>query len=994
MHRLHLLGRIELRDADGRELRPIVSQPKRLALLAYLAAAARRGACRRDELMGLFWPELSQDRARNALNKAVHFLRRALGDEAVVSRSGEELAVDGGVIWYDAAAFEEAVERGAHVDALALYQGDLLPAFYLPDTPAFEQWLEGERARLRRLAAAAARGAAESCEKHSQLTTAVGYARRAVELSDADERVVRELLSLLARLGDRAGAVVAYERFARRLSNELDVAPSEETQALIARIRAPAQSAAAMSPSSTAPAPGSEVDGLATTPEDRFASAGASARALTVPVAPVRSPWRAVARSVSRRSTLAVAGASAILLLFAAFIFSRSGPRATALNPDLLVIAPFEVLAPDLALWREGLADVLTRSLDGAGRLRTVSPSVALKSFRGRADASTSAALARRVGARLAMFGVLQPSGRDSVRVGLTVIDALSGRTIGEMDLRDAVDRIDRLVDSVSIGVMRLLSPGRSYAIRGIGTQSLPALKQYLQGAYWWRRYGIAGARDSASKHFERAIELDSGFALAWSALADLQTWPPPNPRRAKEFAFRGAALNHGLGPRDSMVLLGDSLSHASGAFDPFAGLQDPALWSHLTRFYALTDRLARENPRDAYLLYLYADVRFHMPLITAGVTDVDVLTAFDRAIAADSTDLAAWRHAVPLSYYVAGRAEGRRRLEAFARVLPDGEDLQGLRLNLRLDSAGALSDEALRTIWDAAGVDAQRASEREWLGSVASARDSGGVRIRLRERITNASALPSHINSQIWAGRLTYRGRLRDAAAIPQVRNAPAFSVLVKAGLVSNDSVVAALQGWKSVAMPQQPCAWLMDWWAVRADTASITTCVMHLRTPLSDTSVKWREPMVRALNAYGAFYKHLARRDSAAAVRALEIGVDTLCPLLCVAWQLDRAAALAAVGRREEALRIVRARLGQSEQRPVYPMMQLQRARLAMRLGDTATAMNAYSLVADAWTGADPELQPFAAEARRVLTRTGSDVASRAADPRTARQLPVSSP
>ena len=127
----------------------------------------------------------------------------------------------------------------------------------------------------------------------------------------------------------------------------------------------------------------------------------------------------------------------------------------------------------------------------------------------------------------------------------------------------------------------------------------------------------------------------------------------------------------------------------------------------------------------------------------------------------------------------------------------------------------------------------------------------------------------------------------------------------------------------------------------------------------------------MIRALSAYSDFYTHLARHDSAGAVRALDVGVDTLCPVLCAAWQLDRAAALAAVGRGEEARRIVRARLGQSEQRPVYPMMQLQRARLAMRLGDTITALSAYALVADAWTGADPELQSFVAEARRALTR-----------------------
>ena len=952
MIQLRLLGAIELVDADGRELRSVLAQPKRFALLAVLAAQPR-AFLRRDTLLALFWPELDDTHGRWALGQALRFLRTELGDpdaEVLISRGAADLGVNPAALRCDAAAFHDHLANGELAEAIELYRGDLLPAFFLDAVPAFEEWLERERARLRRLAADAARRLAEDCERASQLPRAVDFARRAVELSDDDERAVRELIAMLDRIGDRAGALAAYERFTRRMSSELGAEPSAETQALVARVRARSQSTSATVPESpSAPLPA--VDALA------------------APSAPVHTPSPVVAESRPRRWTAAVVGAAAVLLLALGLVWARAR-RPPTLTPDLLVVAPFEVPEPNLAPWREGLSDLLARDLDGAGTLRTVSPSVALKSFSGRADASTSAALARRVGARLAMFGMLQHSGRDSVRASLAVIDAGSGRTVAEVDLRDAVDRIDRLADSISASVMRRLSSGNSRSTHGIGTRSLTALKEYLQGSYWWRRYGMqsASARDSASAHFERAVELDTGFALAWSALADVETWPPPNLALARKFGFRAAALNHGLGPRDSMTLLADSLVYATGAFRPLAGLQDPALWSHLTRLYAVTGRLAREYPRDSYLQYYYADVRFHMPLITADVTDADVLAAFDRAIAVDSTDLASWRHAVPLSYFTVGREDGHRRLAAFATVIPDSGDLEGLQLNLRLESAGALSNEALRAIWDSAGVAAQRASGPEWLGAVAFARDSGGVELRLRESVGGPS--PLWAPNGFWASRLTYRGRLREAARLPQSRNTPAFAVLVKAGLVSADSISAALRPWKPLPMPGQPCGWLMDWLAARADTAAITNCVSQLRRSVSDTTFGWRGPMIRALNAFGAFYTYLARRDTAGAVRALDVGVDTLCPvLLCSAWQMDRAAALAAVGRRQEALRIVRARLGQNEQRPIYPMMQLQRARLAMRLGDTVTALSAYSLVADAWTGADPELQPFVAEARRAL-------------------------
>ena len=63
----------------GAELRSVLAQPKRLALLGYLAAATPPGPQRPDTLLGLFWPELDDEHARNALSKAVHFLRRVSG---------------------------------------------------------------------------------------------------------------------------------------------------------------------------------------------------------------------------------------------------------------------------------------------------------------------------------------------------------------------------------------------------------------------------------------------------------------------------------------------------------------------------------------------------------------------------------------------------------------------------------------------------------------------------------------------------------------------------------------------------------------------------------------------------------------------------------------------------------------------------------------------------------------------------------------------------
>src|SRR5919205_360129 len=70
MIELRLFGAASLDSSDpGREreeLQALLTQPKRLALLAYLAVATPRGFHRRDRLLGLFWPELDEERARAA----------------------------------------------------------------------------------------------------------------------------------------------------------------------------------------------------------------------------------------------------------------------------------------------------------------------------------------------------------------------------------------------------------------------------------------------------------------------------------------------------------------------------------------------------------------------------------------------------------------------------------------------------------------------------------------------------------------------------------------------------------------------------------------------------------------------------------------------------------------------------------------------------------------------------------------------------------------
>lgn len=243
-HALHLLGSLQLQTVDGRAVERILAQPKLVGLLTYLAVPAPGRFRRRDDIVALFWPELGQERARAALRKGLHHLRAELGAEAIVARGDEEIAVSAAHLRCDAAEVIAATDSARLAEALETYAGELLPGFHLDGCADFERWLSDERETLRERAAAAAWALAQRYEGDDALSAAATWAKRSVRFSWTDERALRRALTMLERLGDRAGALRLYDEFARRLRDDLDAAPAPETRELAARLRADGPSGA------------------------------------------------------------------------------------------------------------------------------------------------------------------------------------------------------------------------------------------------------------------------------------------------------------------------------------------------------------------------------------------------------------------------------------------------------------------------------------------------------------------------------------------------------------------------------------------------------------------------------------------------------------------------------------------------------------------------------------------------------------------------------
>src|SRR5215212_7099429 len=118
MIELRMLGEIRLVAADGTEVHGLLRQPKRLALLAYLAMPQPGTWHRRDSLLALFWPELDSAHARTSLRNALYVLRQSVGEGVIRTRGDDEISIDASAMATDVGAVWSAVREGRPEEAM------------------------------------------------------------------------------------------------------------------------------------------------------------------------------------------------------------------------------------------------------------------------------------------------------------------------------------------------------------------------------------------------------------------------------------------------------------------------------------------------------------------------------------------------------------------------------------------------------------------------------------------------------------------------------------------------------------------------------------------------------------------------------------------------------------------------------------------------------------------------------------------------------------
>lgn len=320
-----------------------------------------------------------------------------------------------------------------------------------------------------------------------------------------------------------------------------------------------------------------------------------------------------------------------------------------------IAIVPFTVRGEGLEVWREGMMDVFTASLDDVGGYRTISSRTVMARWEeavpedGNADLATARDVARRSGAKYVMTGSAVALG-ENVRLAADIYDVETGQEIGASQVEGPADSVLVMVDELGVEVMQALM--RSAGAQGLSirqtqaivTASLPALRAYLRAEALYRNARF----ERAIEAYEEALELDPEMSLAHARVADAYGWIEniASDKAAEHFEYALAHLER-LPPRERTLVQANAAVLAGDleGVDPLRAAtrkypDDPEAWFLLGEFY---------THYGGNLLLEMEDAR----------------RAFDRAIELDPSFAPYYLHAVEMAIIQRDTARVEELLEA-----------------------------------------------------------------------------------------------------------------------------------------------------------------------------------------------------------------------------------------------------------------------------------------------------------------------------------------
>jgi TolB-like protein/tetratricopeptide (TPR) repeat protein len=272
------------------------------------------------------------------------------------------------------------------------------------------------------------------------------------------------------------------------------------------------------------------------------------------------SSFRIVHRARLPRSRTVVIGGLALLAALATggvLLLGRSAPAEA--TPSVAVL-PFTDLSEqhDQEYFSDGLAEEIINALAQVDGLRVTGRTSAF-SFRDRVDDLRS--LGRQLGVVNVLVGSVR---RDATRVRVTaqLVRTSDGRHLWSQTFERELTGIFAVQDEIASAVVAALEVellrGRRPSSREYRTTEPEVYSQYLQGRRFLRRDTVAGSRLAAAA-FQRALDLEPGYAPAWAGLSyavfygwgnvsDTATDLHASKSRAETAAERAVALAPELG--------------------------------------------------------------------------------------------------------------------------------------------------------------------------------------------------------------------------------------------------------------------------------------------------------------------------------------------------------------------------------------------------------------------------------------------------------------
>jgi DNA-binding SARP family transcriptional activator len=204
---LELATAPRVRAADGR-LWPLA--PLDAAMLAWLAL---EGPTPRARLALLLWPDKDADAARNSLRQRLYQLRKQVGADLIEGSTTLSLAPG---VEHDLGEADRVL-------------GDLHAEF----SGEFAHWLEQQRTRRRDRVRHSLVELAQMAEGVKDWDDALSHAKELLALEPLNEDAHRRLMRLHHLAGDRAEALLAFDRCEQVLKDEVGAKPSAQTLALL-----------------------------------------------------------------------------------------------------------------------------------------------------------------------------------------------------------------------------------------------------------------------------------------------------------------------------------------------------------------------------------------------------------------------------------------------------------------------------------------------------------------------------------------------------------------------------------------------------------------------------------------------------------------------------------------------------------------------------------------------------------------------------------------